>query len=179
MSAVLKLVQSETETRTCKKCGEVKAIGEFPTKAGYFIHKCIDCNRAYRREQNKRLMADPKYQEKRSLQKKNHWAKNPDKRRGIKDRPDKLKRLYGITYADVVHALDAQHGRCANRACGREISLEVMGAKGNRAVIDHNHKTGKFRALLCSPCNVKLGVIESDENIFLGLMEYETKFSST
>ena len=175
MNAVLKLVP---QTRICKTCNQAKAIGEFHVHGGYVLHKCIDCHRAYKRNQNKKYSENSEYREKRSEQKKTYLAANPDKRRGIKDRPDKLKRLYGVTYEHVVNVLNEQHGLCANRACGKEISLEVVGAKSNRAVIDHNHKTGKFRALLCIPCNSLLGSVETKKNVLLGLIEYETKHNS-
>lgn len=93
----------------------------------------------------------------------------------LKNRPSVLKRKYGITWEQVIRAFDAQMGFCANRACGQKISLDVKGNTKERAVIDHNHKTGKFRALLCSPCNLLLGTLETKENLILGLMEYSNK----
>jgi hypothetical protein len=43
-----------------------------------------------------------------------------------------------------------QDGKCAIATCTRE-------AKS----IDHNHITGKVRALVCQGCNVALGFVES------------------
>ncbi len=146
--------------RVCNKCEKTKSWDEFSKDMRGYNQKnsiCRECrNNAFR----------------------NEYKDNPAVRRlgGIKIRQDKLKRVYGITYADVVRTFDKQLGRCANRACGKEISLEVKGTSLNRAVIDHCHKTGKFRALLCSPCNTALGVLESKENIVLGLMDYISKY---
>ena len=172
MNTVLKLV---TDTRTCKICNEAKPIAEFQVHGGYVLHKCKPCHRAYKREQHAGYMQNAEKRETLSAKRKSWQQANPDKRRGIKDRPDKLKRLYGVTYEQVVRALSEQHGRCDNRACGKEISLEIVGARGNRAVIDHDHKTGKFRALLCLECNSLLGDLETKENLLLGLMDYQTK----
>jgi hypothetical protein len=99
----------------------------------------------------------------------------PDLRgHGLKDRPNLAKRKYGVTWEHIVKTLEAQHGRCANRACGKEIFLDVPnGAK--RANVDHCHKTNKFRALLCVGCNTLLGKLEKDENYYLGLLEYAAK----
>jgi len=48
----------------------------------------------------------------------------------------------------------------------------------DRAVIDHDHKTGKFRAVLCMNCNLTLGKIENEPNKALGLMEYLAKHTA-
>lgn len=167
MSAVLDLILKKdgrnkvilTENgRVCLKCKQGKIWDLFANDAHGYNRKtatCLDC---------------------RKIKHKEVYDSNPNVRRsGIKNRPDKLKRLYGITYADAVRTLDSQFGRCANVACSKEISLETKGARGNRAVIDHDHKTGKFRALLCSKCNLDLGIIENNEARFLGLMQYKTK----
>ncbi len=144
--------------RVCLGCKEAKAWGEFSKDAHGLNQKsarCVDC----RNEKGRQV-----------------YKENPAVRRsGIKNRSDKLKRLYGITYADAVHALDAQFGRCANEPCGKEINLEVKGSHGSRAFIDHDHKTGKFRGMLCVACNTLLGKLENNENIYLGLLRYAAK----
>lgn len=154
-----KNVTANEHGRNCLGCGEIKSWDEFANDVHGFNGKTATCKPC------------------RKIKHKAVYDNNPAVRRsGLKNRPDKLKRDYGLeSWEQVVRILDSQHGRCANRACGKEISLDVMGVGGNRAVIDHNHKTGKFRALLCSPCNTKLGVLESDENLILGLIEYLDK----
>lgn len=39
-------------------------------------------------------------------------------------------------------------------------------------VVDHNHKTGKVRALLCAPCNTALGLLKEDTKRIWRAMEY-------
>lgn len=39
--------------------------------------------------------------------------------------------------------------------------------------IDHDHKTGKLRELLCQGCNIKVGVVESP--LFKRVLKYITK----
>ena len=56
-----------------------------------------------------------------------------------------LRRRYGITAADADAMLDAQGGLCA--IC-RERPAEH---------VDHDHLTGKVRAMLCFCCNQALG----------------------
>jgi hypothetical protein len=47
---------------------------------------------------------------------------------------------------EYVRKLDAQRGACAIRGCGNT-------PKTRRLDIDHNHRTGQTRGLLCSRCN--------------------------
>jgi len=152
-----KTVSLTTNGRVCLKCGQGKSWDEFAKDIHGFNQKTATCKQC----RNEKF---------RSV-----YKNNPNVRRGdIKSRPDRLKREYGITYSEVVKALDSQFGRCANRACGEEISLDVPLGKG-RAVIDHNHETGKFRALLCLGCNSLLGSIETKQNLIIGLHEYLVK----
>ena len=58
---------------------------------------------------------------------------------------------YRLTEADVVQLLEKQGGVCG-----------ICGFQMRRQCIDHDHKTGVIRGLLCHPCNVALGHIERD-----------------
>lgn len=155
MENVVKLV---SQTKICKTCNEVKSISDFSP-----LPACVDGVRPICK----------KCRNARELQR--YYSKPRIGYQAIKNRPKLLKKLYGITYEHVVQTLASQFGRCANIGCSKEISLDVYGARGNRAVIDHDHKTGKFRALLCTRCNKTLGAIESDENVFRGLIEYKAR----
>ena len=62
----------------------------------------------------------------------------------------RVKRLYGLTEADVTAMLVAQAYKCG--VCHDSLT---------RHHIDHCHKTGRVRALLCPSCNVFLGKIEA------------------
>ena len=61
-------------------------------------------------------------------------------------------RLYGITLAQRDAMVEDQKGLCA--ICG-----DFMGTmKGqNKYNIDHDHRTGRVRAILCGACNRGLG----------------------
>lgn len=56
-----------------------------------------------------------------------------------------VEKKYDITEEDYWKLYEAQGGRCAicQRATGR----------ARRLAVDHNHKTGEVRGLLCKPCN--------------------------
>ena len=44
--------------------------------------------------------------------------------------------------------------------------------------VDHCHKTGKVRGLLCSSCNKGLGLFSDDELLFNSAIDYLLKFNS-
>ena len=77
---------------------------------------------------------------------------------------DKLKLLYGISVDDYDEMLARQNGCCA--ICGSEL------IGGQQTHIDHNHTTGKVRALLCGHCNRMLGQAREDPEILAKAIEY-------
>ncbi len=62
-----------------------------------------------------------------------------------------IKCAYGITLDQYMEMYDTQNGRCA--ICGTN-----QQGNGERLHVDHNHSTGKVRALLCKHCNHGLGM---------------------
>ena len=73
--------------------------------------------------------------------------------------------MYGITVADFDQILTAQDGRCA---CCLKVS-------GRTLHVDHDHKTGKPRGLLCSNCNTGLGLFGDDPILLRMALEYLAK----
>ncbi|WP_460458771.1 endonuclease VII domain-containing protein [Angustibacter peucedani] len=63
-----------------------------------------------------------------------------------------LKRRYGLTAEDVESMRAEQRGLCA--ICRRVL--------GPGAHVDHDHRTGAVRGLLCFTCNVGLGNFKDD-----------------
>lgn len=64
---------------------------------------------------------------------------------------------FGITLADYNNLLIAQSGVCA--ICARP-EHRLHRGKPRALAVDHNHETGKVRALLCGDCNIALGLFE-------------------
>jgi len=58
-----------------------------------------------------------------------------------------LKKTYGITIQDYDKLLEAQKGKCA---------ICKGGTSKNFFAVDHNHKNGRIRGLLCARCNTGL-----------------------
>ena len=65
-------------------------------------------------------------------------------------RTHKIKQRYGITINDYENMYRQQNGLC--KICGSPPY------QGKPLHIDHDHKTGKVRALLCFKCNNMLGL---------------------
>lgn len=65
----------------------------------------------------------------------------------------KILREFGLTAADYDERLKNQRGVCL-------ICEEPP--KGKRLAVDHNHRTGRVRALLCDRCNFMVGRYEDD-----------------
>lgn len=85
------------------------------------------------------------------------WMKNNPMHSRLNHR---LKR-YGISQDDYDLLMERQHGNC-------KVCLQPM----SKPCIDHNHKTGKVRALLCSSCNTGLGMLREDEFRLARLLAY-------
>lgn len=83
-----------------------------------------------------------------------------------------LFRKYGITMEQYELMFDYQDGLCA--ICGQ---VETRRFKGSisRFAVDHNHKTGEVRGLLCSKCNVCLGYAQDDPKLLLKMINYLKK----
>ena len=73
-----------------------------------------------------------------------------------------LKRKYGLSVEEYSMLVQKQRGVCA--VCGN--------TWGSRLHVDHDHKTGKVRALLCFKCNLVLGLINDDVVVVKRMVEY-------
>ena len=73
-----------------------------------------------------------------------------------------LLKRYGLTPEHFSDMLAAQGGRCA--ICRTD---KPGGFKSRRFHVDHDHKTGKVRALLCHPCNVSLGHFKDNPSLLM------------
>lgn len=89
-----------------------------------------------------------------------------------KHRDDFLRRRYGVSQVDYDRMLADQNGRCA--VCG---TAEYIGP-GKKPHIDHDHKTGKIRGLVCVRCNVLLGMAQDQPARFYNAIEYLKKHAS-
>lgn len=83
-----------------------------------------------------------------------------------------LKRRYGISIDRYNEMLADQGGCCA--ICGKTETNEIAGRTLSLAV-DHDHRTGAVRALLCSACNTALGLFNDDRHTLEAAIMYLDK----
>lgn len=84
----------------------------------------------------------------------------------------RLKRDLGMTLAEYDAMVEEQNGACA-------ICRTVPPASGRRQLhVDHDHKSGAVRALLCHGCNRGLGGFRDDPELIAKAIAYIEKWRS-
>lgn len=86
----------------------------------------------------------------------------------LKRKAQRLKQ-YGIEVSDFNELMAAQGGSCA--ICGESDTSKP----NNFPLVDHCHKTGKVRGLLCMSCNQGLGKFKDDVARLSSAISYLTK----
>lgn len=137
------------ETKICKTCQTEKPVSDYPRhskyKGGTRPH-CTPCHQASERVSY-------------------HLNKHKRPYNYEEDKSRKLKKEYGIDYAQYLELLQTQNGKCA--ICGTSST-----GKRKAFHVDHCHKTGKIRGLLCGNCNSGIGNLRDD----VGLLEQAIKY---
>jgi hypothetical protein len=136
---------NEISTKFCKKCNQEKPVTEFW----------------------KETLRKGGYR---------HYCKecctSIDKKRYITNRKEILDaikfRLYKITPDGYDELYKQQNGCC--KLCGKHQS-ELKRALD----VDHNHKTGEIRGLLCITCNRAIGYLYDDAELCLSAYNYLRK----
>lgn len=152
--------------KTCRICGERKAIGQFyKMRAGMYgvMANCKLCTNAKRREAYKEWPIELKRRY--HAGEKARKAANPAEYK-LRKRKETI-RTYGITYEQFLQYQAAQDHCCL--ICKRHRNL----------VIDHDHKTGKYRGLLCVPCNTGLGQFRDLPSLMRKAARYVEKHTKT
>ena len=136
--------------KTCTKCKT-----DYSATAEFFYRKsksrdglspvCKNCHNKYDKKYYQQHIKDKKKYDRQ------YHQENREERRNCS-----LKRDYGINVVQYNLMFDAQSGCCA-------ICKVHQSQLKKRLHVDHNHKTGKVRGLLCPRCNTKLGVVEDKD----------------
>jgi len=118
-----------------------------------------------------------------SARSREYYLKNKEKiifkhsnyRSNNKDKTAKylINKRYGIGVEEFEKMKLRQESRCA--ICNRHVNE----TKRKVLCVDHDHKTGYVRGLLCHGCNSGIGLLMESEEILLRSIEYLRKFKTT
>lgn len=140
-------------SKRCSCCGEIKPTTEFTKRKNRekwgFCPYCRECKHKKAKE---------------------YYLDNTEKYKKLARNRDLKK--YGITLEDQEKMLRDQDNKCA--ICGKELFL-FGSSKKITAHVDHDHKTGKVRGLLCQECNTGLGKFMDNTDYLLSAVSYLKK----
>jgi len=148
--------ERKTNKRKCTSCNKVKSLSQYGScsnGANGKRRQCKECRNNYRK---KRYKTNPEYYKKLKEQ----------RRSGM------LKIRYGITSKEYDSMLKQQNNKCA--ICHKDSNY-----MSKRLAVDHCHKTGKIRALLCDSCNNILGRAKDDPDLLLRCSEYLLEYQGS
>lgn len=74
------------------------------------------------------------------------------------------KTKYGLSAEEYYSMFKKQNNKCV--ICGQEFS------DSNKAFVDHCHKTNRVRGLLCTKCNLLLGMANNNIEILQNAIKY-------
>ena len=155
------------EVKTCKKCCTDKSVIDFGADQnipGGTKYICISCETVKINDWRRKNIDHVRRETRRQMR--DYYAKNRERYKAA-SRRSKLKTTYGLTEEDLELLLVVQDRACA--ICCRPFGRP----KPNRNMhVDHDHKTGLVRSLLCSPCNSGIGQFKEDEALFMKAIEY-------
>jgi len=140
--------------RFCRLCGKEKKESDFLNSKilknskffESFIDVCLDCRRDI----------ESKIADEYRVVRKKHLTRSPK-------RASYLRCKWKLTIFDYEKMLKEQGGGCA--ICGKKDDKDFLH-------IDHDHKTGKIRVLLCCQCNSGLGFFKDSAEMLTKASRY-------
>lgn len=162
-----KCIDLEKAAQPCKGCGRCEPEVTF----GKRYYKCTRGGRGWKRRnrckeccRNEKIEWRENNREEWRKRKKRYYNDNKQRARmwGFESR---LKRLGIKTHYQIVKDYIKSHnGLC--EICGQPPVVN------ENLSIDHCHKTGEFRGLLCSNCNNALGHLKDNPDLFIKAVKY-------
>lgn len=80
-----------------------------------------------------------------------------------------LRKSFGMTLEEYMAKHAAQNGKCA--ICRRP-ETSTRNGKTKSLAVDHCHKSGKIRDLLCAACNKAIGLLKEDVGVLTAAIAY-------
>lgn len=151
LAYIIKMYKNPKNTNThkyCSKCGETKLHSEF-------------WKNSYRKDGLQTLCVN--------------CTKKAKKNYLNRRRKDHYKHKYNLSIDDYNELWEKQKGVCA--ICGKPEIIKHCSGVISHLSVDHNHKTGEVRGLLCRTCNLALGFLYVDDGLstILNAVDYVRK----
>lgn len=159
------------QKKKCRTCGKIKTLRAYYKNANRpsYSLDCVLCHKLKAAENfRKKYESNSKIRENHIAKvRRNQYKTNPDQRHGYH-----LKKNYNMTLEDYNKLLDSQNGVCAICMQGESVKSH-HNDNLKRLAVDHSHGShNKIRGLLCSRCNLILGLMKEDSNLFKKMIEY-------
>ena len=163
----------EAGKKRCPKCNKIKLLNEFyknaTTSTGY-TGQCKNCNNILRKAYFKAYRKTPEAKTKHNKRQREYYYRKKNKEE-IKEKEVttwkeiSLLQKYDMTLDHWNMLYKRQKGRCA-----------ICKAIPERGLcVDHNHKTGHNRGLLCHNCNAGIGFLQDSPKILKSALAYLSK----
>ncbi len=138
--------------KKCNRCGAVKSFKEFNRRTGSVTGLCSYCKECAVNDVT------------------THYAKNRrDPEWYEKNVVAKKLVKFGLSLNDYKRLLADQNGVCA--ICSKPETRKIYG-KTILMAVDHCHKTGRVRGLLCGGCNKGIGHFGDDPSLLVSAADY-------
>jgi hypothetical protein len=144
----------------CIECW-LKENGRTPEQNKEYRAKNLDRIRAYDRER-----AAPEWKKKEKAVYDRVWRRLTAKE--LKN--NTLKRTFGITLDQYNSMLEQQRGLCA--ICFHPEKCKSISGGQKALSVDHCHKSGIVRGLLCDRCNRGMGLLRDDPSVLKNAINY-------
>lgn len=141
-------------SKKCRKCEEIKPLQAFHKSNRHSLgvkNECALCTNAYLRA---------------------HYHNNSKIQHRANNRNNYYKREYGITYEQYLILFSSREGKCDICKTVCEPSGPELTNIKNVLAVDHCHKTGRVRGLLCQTCNQGMGLFKDDIDLLVSAHVY-------
>lgn len=157
---------------SCKQKLPLTSFGKYKYDEFGLQGKCRSCTNAKNREYAPNMSEVAKEKRREYTRK---WRENlseDERKRIYKSRNLKI---YGLTLEQFEKLLEIQGQKCA--LCHEPLSV-LQGRQDNSVNVDHDHTTGKVRALLHQKCNNGLGCYDDNPALLAKAIEYLRRYAA-
>jgi Recombination endonuclease VII len=156
--------------KKCSKCKQEKELIEFAKdkhNPDGLTYRCKECRNLH---YNTYYKNNPEKQKlKNDSQKENRQKFYSSDKGIISSRKAHLKRSFGISLKQYNEMSESQNHICAICHCPENCYRNSV------LSVDHDHKTGEIRGLLCSSCNRALGLLKDNITNLINAIKYLKK----